>query len=85
MKITYVFDGELDDIDVRAIRSKLSMTQLEFASAFGISVASVRNWEQGRCQPDLSMRSYLVVIEHSPETVLKALATDEKAQLKVAN
>src|SRR5262249_15261697 len=38
--------------DVKAIRTKLSMTQEQFAEAFHLSIATVRDWEQGRFQPD---------------------------------
>ena len=39
-------------IDVRAIRTKLGMTQEEFAGQFGFSVNTLRHWEQGKRQPE---------------------------------
>ena len=42
---------ELPSIDVREVRRKLLLTQKEFAVAFGVSLAAVRNWEQGRRTP----------------------------------
>ena len=36
---------------VAAIRTKLRLTQTAFSTAFGISPATLRNWEQGRRQP----------------------------------
>lgn len=61
-----------EDIDVRAIRKNLGLTQDEFASRFGFSRAAVRDWEQGRKRPDRTTRSYLLVIKHRPDTVNEA-------------
>ncbi len=60
-------------IDVKAIRKKLHMTQSEFAARFSFNVARVRDWEQGRSQPDGALRAYLLVIERQPKAVEKAL------------
>ena len=60
-------------VDVRAIRKKLGMTQAGFARRFGFGLATVRDWEQGRYQPDQAARSYLVVIEREPDVVERAL------------
>ncbi len=59
--------------DVRAIRKKLRMTQVTFAGRFGFSLATVRDWEQGRYQPDQAVRSYLLVIAREPDMVVQAL------------
>lgn len=63
------------DVDVRTIRAGLGMSQPAFASAFGFSLATLRDWEQGRTSPDASARSLLLVIEHRPDVVREALAT----------
>ena len=60
-------------IDVRAIRTKLGMTQEEFARQFGFSVNTLRHWEQGKRQPEGPTRAYLLVIDRAPNTVRKAL------------
>lgn len=60
-------------VDVRAIRKKLGMTQAGFSRRFGFGLATVRDWEQGRYQPDQAVRSYLLVIEREPEMVARAL------------
>lgn len=62
-------------IDVRAIRTKLGMTQEEFAARFGFSVNTLRHWEQGKRQPEGPTRAYLIVIDREPEAVQKALRT----------
>jgi len=61
------------DVDVRAIRAKLKMTQEEFAGQFGFSVNTLRHWEQGKRQPEGPTRAYLLVIERAPKAVQKAL------------
>lgn len=62
-------------VDVRAIRRRLGLSQAAFAHRFGFGVATVRDWEQGRYQPDQAARSYLLVIEREPEAVERALQT----------
>jgi putative transcriptional regulator len=61
------------DIDVKAIRAKLAMTQEEFAGRFGFSVNTLRHWEQGRRVPEGPTRAYLLVIDRNPKAVRKAL------------
>jgi len=61
------------DIDVKAIRTKLNMTQEEFAGRFGFSINTLRHWEQGRRVPEGPTRAYLLVIDRDPKAVQKAL------------
>lgn len=65
--------GSPDRIDVRAIRSALAVSQEEFALRFGLELSSVRNWEQGRSQPDTATRSFLLMIRTHPDTVRETL------------
>lgn len=60
--------------NVRAIRTRLRMTQEVFAKAIGVPVATVRNWEQSRTSIDPAVRSLLLVVEREPEAALRALA-----------
>ena len=60
-------------IDVKAIRTKLAMTQEEFAGRFGFSVNTVRHWEQGLRRPEGPTRAYLLVIDRAPKVVQKVL------------
>lgn len=62
-----------DVIDVKAIRTKLALTQEEFAGRFGFSVNTLRHWEQGLRQPEGPTRAYLIVIDRAPKAVQKAL------------
>lgn len=65
---------EFQGVDVAAIRKKLNLSQDKFAARFNLSAATVRDWEQHRRQPDRIAENLLRVIEHSPETVERALA-----------
>jgi putative transcriptional regulator len=61
-------------VDVRKIRQRLKLSQDEFAARFGLSVATVREWEQNRRRPEGAARVLLTVIEKEPEAVTRALA-----------
>ncbi len=58
----------------QAIRKRLGMTQERFAQALRIPLATLRNWEQGRVEPDPAARSLLRIVAREPERALKALA-----------
>jgi putative transcriptional regulator len=58
--------------DVRSVRRKLKLSQTRFAREFGFTPATVRNWEQGRNQPDRAARILLAVIRRHPDIVRSA-------------
>lgn len=60
-------------IDVKAIRARRGLTQEEFCIKYALSIASLRDWEQGRFSPDPTARAYLTIIDRAPEAVEKAL------------
>ncbi len=62
-----------DEVDVAALRRGFEMSQSDFAAAFGISLASLQNWEQGHRKPDSMARAYLSVIAKEPAAVRRAL------------
>ena len=62
------------EIDVKAIRRKLGMSQAQFAASFGFGLAAVQNWEQGRRRPEGAVRAFLKVIDREPDAVKRALA-----------
>ncbi|HEX8166055.1 MAG TPA: helix-turn-helix domain-containing protein [Beijerinckiaceae bacterium] len=66
-------DAMPPEVDVKTIRQRLKLTQVEFAQRFGFTPARVRDWEQGRSQPDGAIRAYLTVIAREPEAVQRAL------------
>jgi putative transcriptional regulator len=59
--------------NVRRIRKSLKLTQSGFAFRFGFDVTALRDWEQGRRNPDRAARILLSVIEHEPKAVDRAL------------
>jgi putative transcriptional regulator len=61
-------------VDVKAIRKRLGKSQSAFAQMIGVSVATLRNWEQGRRRPEGPARALLRVAEASPEVVAASLA-----------
>lgn len=61
------------DIDVKAIRASLRLSQTEFAHQFGIPPGTLRDWEQHRRHPEGPARVLLVVIDKEPEAVNRAL------------
>jgi len=65
---------EFSPIDVKNVRAKMGMSQNEFASAFGISVSTLRHWERGDRVPQGPALVPLKVVEKEPQAVLKALA-----------
>jgi putative transcriptional regulator len=65
---------EFSPIDVKNVRAKMGMSQNEFASAFGISVSTLRHWERGDRVPQGPALVLLNVVEKEPQAVLKALA-----------
>ncbi|MGA3398153.1 MAG: helix-turn-helix domain-containing protein [Acetobacteraceae bacterium] len=60
-------------IDVKTIRGKLGLSQEAFALRFGFSASAVRDWEQGRRQPEQAARVLLMVIDEAPQTVERVL------------
>ncbi|MEH2550195.1 putative transcriptional regulator [Bradyrhizobium sp. AZCC 2262] len=61
-------------VNVKKIRTQLGMSQESFAQTYGFALSAVRDWEQGRRQPERSARILLKVVEKEPEAVTRALA-----------
>jgi putative transcriptional regulator len=62
-----------EEPDVRGLREKHGLSQPKFAALMGISVGTLRNWEQGRRKPEGSARVLLRVVERHPEAVFEAV------------
>jgi putative transcriptional regulator len=60
---------------VKSLRRALGLTQEEFAARYHIPLGTLRDWEQGRAEPDQPARAYLKVIASSPDWVARALAS----------
>ena len=61
------------EVDVKAIRNRLSMTQAKFSDTFGFSLDAIKHWEGGRRTPEAPARTLLTVIDKNPAAVLTAL------------
>lgn len=89
-EIEAFLDGETEgyrvhipaDMDVKAIRKKLGMTQARFSGTFGFSLDAVKHWEGGRRTPEASARAYLTVIAKNPAAVIEALHPGKTARKK---
>ncbi|MBF0235948.1 conserved hypothetical protein [Desulfamplus magnetovallimortis] len=64
---------EFSPLDIKTIRGKLQKSQSEFALMIGVSIATLKNWEQGRRSPDGPARALLKIASKNPEIVSKAL------------
>lgn len=63
----------VDQIDVRVIRENLRLTQEQFADLYGFPIATIRNWEQGRRQPEGPAKILLKLIQSRPDVVADTL------------
>jgi putative transcriptional regulator len=66
-------------VDVKAIRNRLGMTQARFSNTFGFSLDAIKHWEGGRRTPEAPARTLLTVIDKNPAAVLTALRPDASA------
>ena len=57
----------------KIIRRALDLTQEEFAARYHIPLGTLRDWEQGRAEPDQPTRAFLTLIAHDPDHVSRAL------------
>ncbi len=58
--------------DVRAMRARLGPSQEAFATRMGVSVGTLRNWEQGRREPQGPARALLLIADRKPRAFLEA-------------
>jgi putative transcriptional regulator len=64
----------------KIIRRALGLSQEDFAARYHIPIGTLRDWEQGRAEPDQAARAYLTVIARAPEAVRKALSSPARSQ-----
>ena len=70
---TNIIEHKPDAIDVKAIREKTGMSQQKFCATFGISIGTLRHWEQGLRAPRGPARVLLKVISQNPKAIIKAI------------
>ena len=63
-----------EQVDVKAVRKRLGLSQTAFAARFGVSIGTLRDWEQKRRRPEGPARVLLTVIDREPKAVERALA-----------
>ncbi len=64
---------EPETIDVKAIRQKTGMSQQRFCATFGISLGTLRHWEQGLRSPRGPARVLLKVVDNDPQAVIRVM------------
>ena len=57
----------------KVIRRALELTQEQFAARYHIPLGTLRDWEQGRAEPDQPSRAYLTLIARDPDHVYRTL------------
>jgi putative transcriptional regulator len=62
-----------DRLDIKHIREKNNLTQEQFAIMLGISVRTLRNWEQGRRIPEGPAMVLLRVADRNPKAIMEAV------------
>ncbi len=73
-KSTKAIIHNFEAIDVKKIRANMRMSQSEFASAFGISLGTLRHWERGDRKPQGPALVLLNIVAKKPKAVLEALS-----------
>lgn len=58
---------------VATMRRRLRLTQEEFSARFAIPLGTLRDWEQGRSEPDATSQAYLKVIAADPDRVAQVI------------
>jgi putative transcriptional regulator len=66
----------MDKVDIKTIREGYQLSQSQFASLLGISVSTLRNWEQGRRVPEGPARVLLQVVAKHPDAVWDVVRPD---------
>jgi putative transcriptional regulator len=61
---------------VKVMRRAMGLTQEDFSAHFRIPLGTLRDWEQGKSEPDQATRAYLTVIARDPEAVRRALQSE---------
>jgi putative transcriptional regulator len=64
---------EISAPDAKSIRTKIGLSQSEFAQLIGVKVATLRNWEQHRRHPTGAAAALLTIVEKEPDAALRAL------------
>lgn len=66
-------------IDVRAVRERAKLSQEAFSVRYGLDLATLKNWEQGRSTPDAAANTLLWTIARNPKAVEESLDMEDEA------
>lgn len=69
-------------VDVKKARAKSGLSQDRFAKVFGISIHTLRKWEQGQRHPRGPAKVLLAVIDQEPDAVLRCIAREQEKKGK---
>ena len=72
METYLAHEAERDVYGVARLRRRLGMAQIVFADRYRIPLDTLRNWEQGVCEPDRAAKVLLAAIATDPELVARA-------------
>ena len=78
-------DQEFAAMRVRTVRKMLKLTQAQFAQRFRVPLGTLRDWEQGRREPDAPAMALLRIIEREPAAAMRALAGDAQISMKTVS
>lgn len=65
-------------INVRAVRERTQLSQEAFSVRYGLDLATLRNWEQGRSEPDAAANTLLWTIARNPEAVEESIDMEDE-------
>ena len=68
-------------INVREVRERTNLSQEAFSVRYGLDLATLRNWEQGRSQPDAAAIALLWTIARNPRAVEESLEMEDDVVL----
>jgi putative transcriptional regulator len=71
------------EVDVKAIRNRLGMTQAKFSGVFGFSLDAIKHWEGGRRTPEAPARTLLTVIDKNPAAFAAAVGSSKPTTVHV--
>lgn len=60
-------------LDIKKIREKIGLSQLQFSKLIRVSIKTLQNWEQGRRKPQGPAFALLTILKNDPEHALLAL------------
>jgi putative transcriptional regulator len=71
------------EIDVKALRKRIGLTQKTFASVFGFTLTQIRDWEQERSRPLDASRAYLLLIDADPVLIQAMIGRVQQSRRKL--